>query len=446
MRIQVKKVNSMQGSVLCVTLLSGTVLAILLGSYLSMVGTHSLTVERSQSWNTALVVAEGGVEEAMAHLNSGVTTHTLGTNSWVDAGGGNYAKTNWLGDSYSAVNIQIAPAVTNECPVILSTAYVPGPIGGPALSRTVRVETKVRINPALKGAMVVTTTLDWSGLGITTDSFDSSNTNYSTAGMYDPAKARDHGDVSTLLSTDGAIKLGNGTVKGTVHTGPGGTEGVTATLGSGGSVGDSAWVNNKKTGWEDGHFADDETRRIDDVTLPPLTWIPALQGNYNIGGVGKFQYKLNSSSPWSIQNLNGSIYVAEKGVVLYVSSSFKIPSGGQIYIAPGASLTVYVGAATADIGGQGIVNATGMAGSFTYDGLPSNTYINFGGNAAFVGSIYAPEAYFVLGGGGSTTYDFIGRSVTQSVKMNGHYNFHYDEALPLAPTFDGYAAMSWAEL
>src|SRR6266481_814779 len=309
MRIQYKKLKSVQGSVLCVTLLSAAVLAILLGSYLSMVQTHTLSVERSQSWNTALVVAEGGVEEAMAHLNSGVTTNNLETNSWVSLGNGNYVKTNSVGNSYSVVTIEIAPAVTNANPVIVSTAYVPGPITTPALSRTVRVETKMRINPALKGAMVVTSTLDWSGQGCTSDSFDSSNTNYSTGGTYDPAKARDHGDISTLSSADRAINIGNGQVKGMVHTGPGGMQDVTATIGSGGSVGDSDWASNKKTGWEDGHFADDETRRLDDVKLPDVSWTGPLKGNYNVPGLGKFQYKLNDSSPWLITDLNGSIYV-----------------------------------------------------------------------------------------------------------------------------------------
>jgi len=446
MKFQSGKISSVQGSVLCVTLLSAAVLAILLGSYLSMVGTHSLSVERSQSWNTAMVVAEGGVEEALAHLNSGVTTNTLATNSWVDLGNGNYVKTNTVGDSYSVVTIQMSPAVTNADPVILSTAYVPGPISTPALSRTVRVDTKMRINPALKGAMVVTSTMDWSGQGCASDSFDSSNTNYSTGGMYDPAKARDHGDISTLSSADGAINIGNGNVKGMVHTGPGGTQGVTALVGSGGSVGDDEWVDDNKTGWDDGHFADDETRRIDEVKLPNLTWLPAVKGNYSVPGTGNFQYYLGNLSPWSISDLNGSIYVAAKDVVLYVSGSFKIPSSGQIYIAPGASLTIYVESPTANVGGQGIVNATGIAGNFNYYGLPSNTAINFGANASFVGNIYAPEAFFVLGGGGSTIYDFVGRSVTKSVKMNGHYHFHYDEALPLSPTFDGYAAMAWNEL
>ena len=47
----------------------------------------------------------------------------------------------------------------------------------------------------------------------------------------------------------------------------------------------------------------------------------------------------------------------------------------------------------ANVVGSGIANATGLAQNFAYYGLSANTYINFGDNPAFVGSIYAPEAY-----------------------------------------------------
>lgn len=446
MRTQWTRHNSTQGSVLWVTLLWATILAVLLGSYLQVVQTHSASVARSQAWNKAMIVAEAGVEEAMAFLNSGVTTNNLATNSWASLGGGNFGKISSLGDSYSAVIIQIPPAVTNLDPVILAIAHVPGPLSKPELKRIVRVETKPRINAGIAGAMVVKTTIDWTGQGVTTDSFDSSNTNYSTGGLYDPAKARDHGDISTLSIAAGAINVANGQVKGTVHTGVGGVRDVTAVIGSGGAVGDFAWISNKKAGWETDHFADDETATLKDVTLPAVSWLPATKGSYKISGItGKFQYYLDNSASWSIANLGGSVYVSTTNVVLYVSNTLVVPSGGQIYIAPGASLTMYAGAATASVGGQGIVNATGLANNFHYYGLPSNTYINFGANASFVGCIYAPEAYFALGGGGSTSYDFIGRSVTLSVKMNGHYNFHYDESAPLDPTVSGYAAMSWNE-
>jgi hypothetical protein len=447
MKIKNTKRKSVQGTVLCVTLLTAGVLGLLMGSYLTLVETECRTVGRSQCWNDAIVVAESGIEEGMAHLNSGVTTNNLATNSWVSRGGGNYAKTNTVGNGYSVVTIQTAPAVTNAYPVILSTAHVPGPLSGPELTRTVRVETKPKANVAVPGAMVVLTTLNWTGSGCTSDSFNSSDTNYSTGGMYDPTKAEAHGDITTLSTNAGAINLANGTVKGTVHTAPGGQQDVTATLGSGASVGDMAWVNSKKAGWEAGHFMADETTPVPDASLPSLNWFPAKSGNYKISGLkGNFNYSLDNSSSWQITDLSGSIYVSAPNVVLYVDNSFNIPSGSQIYIAPGASLTVYCGAATANIGGQGVVNMTGIAGNFNFYGLPSNTYINFGANANFVGYIYAPEAYFALGGGGSTPYDFVGRSVTQSVKMNGHYNFHYDEAPQPAPTFSGYAAMSWNEL
>jgi len=52
-----------------------------------------------------------------------------------------------------------------------------------------------------------------------------------------------------------------------------------------------------------------------------------------------------------------------------------------------------------------------------------------GANANFVGAIWAPQADFTLGGGGNNTYDFIGAVVTRSVKLNGHFNFHFDENL-----------------
>jgi hypothetical protein len=97
------------------------------------------------------------------------------------------------------------------------------------------------------------------------------------------------------------------------------------------------------------------------------------------------------------------------------------------------------------LGGLGLNNMNGNAGSFYYFGLPVNTSVTFGGNASFTGCIYAPEAAFQLGGGGSNTYDFIGSSVTKSVKMNGKFNFHYDEALRNNGMARGYIPTNWKE-
>ena len=88
----------------------------------------------------------------------------------------------------------------------------------------------------------------------------------------------------------------------------------------------------------------------------------------------------------------------------------------------------------------------GNAANLAYYGLPSNTTLSFTGNASFTGTIYAPEADFKLGGGGNNTYDFVGASVTSSVTMNGHFNFHYDENLNKAGPVLGYVARAWVEL
>src|SRR6185436_15612479 len=142
MKIHTRTSKLSQGSVLIVTLSMTTILAVMIGSYLCLLRTQYLSVARAQYWNNALAVAEAGVEEAMAHLNSVVTTTNLATNTWVSLGSGTVSKTNFLGTSYSAITIQIPPAVTNPYPVIISTAYVPGPISGPTLTRKVQLTTR----------------------------------------------------------------------------------------------------------------------------------------------------------------------------------------------------------------------------------------------------------------------------------------------------------------
>src|SRR5215831_6006417 len=77
-----------RGSALVVTLLTCAIVGTLVGSYLYLIGTQNLSVARSQNWHQALVVAEGGVDEAMALLNSGVQSPNFAIFPWTSAGGG----------------------------------------------------------------------------------------------------------------------------------------------------------------------------------------------------------------------------------------------------------------------------------------------------------------------------------------------------------------------
>ena len=92
------------------------------------------------------------------------------------------------------------------------------------------------------------------------------------------------------------------------------------------------------------------------------------------------------------------------------------------------------------------MNSDGLAQNFGYWGLPSNTSLTFSGNAKFTGTIYAPNADFTLNGSGDNIIDFIGASISKTVTLNGHFNFHYDEALKAIGPFRGYIVSSWNEM
>src|SRR5438876_2050002 len=111
MNIYLHKNNRTHASVLVVTMLVCGILGIIMASYLGMVKTQQYSVARAQSWNQALVVAEAGVEDALALLNAtGATTNNAylaaATNApWTqraDLGAGIYSASNSLPDGSGA--------------------------------------------------------------------------------------------------------------------------------------------------------------------------------------------------------------------------------------------------------------------------------------------------------------------------------------------------------
>jgi hypothetical protein len=111
----------------------------------------------------------------------------------------------------------------------------------------------------------------------------------------------------------------------------------------------------------------------------------------------------------------------------------------------GSKLTMYIASPSFSIGGGGAIDG-GRAANLAYYGLPSNTSISFSGNAAFTGTIYAPDADIRLNGGGNNNYDFVGSCIGKTVTMNGHFMFHYDEDLLTDGPSRGYTATHWSEI
>src|SRR6266446_429423 len=72
MKIRFDRRHQGSASVLVITLLLASILGITLGSYLYWVRTQNLLVAESQTWNSALALAEAGIEEGLAQINVNV--------------------------------------------------------------------------------------------------------------------------------------------------------------------------------------------------------------------------------------------------------------------------------------------------------------------------------------------------------------------------------------
>jgi hypothetical protein len=411
----------------------GTIMGSALLAYLTLVDNQDRGIRRSEAWNSAIAVAEAGIEEALAH--TWYNQYALGTNDW-NLTNNAYTKSRAL-DSTS----YFLAAISNvQPPVIYCQGFVRIPRSPAYLPpRTVRVV--VGPNTLFKKGMVAKGAIDLSGNNIKTDSFDSGDPAFSTGGQYDPAKTKDNGDVATDSAMVDSLNVWNANIFGHVATGPGGS----VLVGPNGAVGSKAWQTAGNKGIQDGWFADDMNVTFFDIPVPYTTGLNPVAGN--VAGTNYQHVLATGNYIMDDLDLKGNKAICVSGnAVLYVKADFSISGNAFLYIAPGGTLTLYVGGAT-KIAGNGVANAGTCATNFAYYGLPSNTSIDMGGNAAFVGMIYAPNAALSLGGGGaSSDYDFVGASVTASVKLNGHYNFHYDEAVGRNGPTKGCIVTSWREL
>jgi hypothetical protein len=443
-------------NVLMVTLVIAGIIGLVLASYLTLVRSQYTSVVRSQSWNASVALMEAGVEEAMTHLNQNGITN-LHSNGWT-LSGTRYRIERTLGAGYYEVFIDPndnKPIIESEASVPLLTSRNPGDsigfaaLGGIESRHMQYVRRKVRVNTQsdslFSKAMVADGKINLNGNNITTDSFDSADPEYSTSdGLYDPTKRKANGDVATNFDVvdESGINVGNADIFGRVSTGAG----ARVNLGPNGKVGDAAWhAGSGNMGIQPGWISDDMNVDFPVVEPPFGTALPPTGDT--VDGV-TYNYILSSGN-WMISSgsFGGKVLVTGDAT-LYVKESAGVSFTGQdqITITTNASLNLYVGSSTANIGGNGVLNESGNAINFFYHGLPGNTSLSLNGNGEFTGVIYAPNAAFNLNGGGRDETDFIGASITKTVTMNGKFQFHYDENLARIGPGRGYVVTLWEEI
>ncbi len=302
------------------------------------------------------------------------------------------------------------------------------------------------IKSLLANTITVLTNVDFKGNNVTIDSYNSTDSNHSTNGMYYAPTRMAGGDVASLF---GLINIGNANIYGHLETGVNDTN--TPGIGSNGRVGGLNWAG---PGIQPGWWVNDFNMDTPDIQ-PPYTSGWAVTQNPNFPNTSNNKYIIGSSGDYIINGdltlkNNETIFVSNGTNRLYVTGNISMQSqnSSTITLASGASLEIFVGT----VSGPPVnatfttINNSGKDDLFKIFGLPSLKTMSWNGNASFTGVVYAPEAYFTLGGGGSSTYDFQGAITVGSLKMNGSFTLHFDENLKKFGPASGYAVTSWREL
>jgi choice-of-anchor A domain-containing protein len=407
---------------------------------------ESVLVDRSHDWNSAMILAEAGIEEGMALVNnSGWPNNTT------------YSSDGW---TYSAADNVFSITRTLRSAIGSYTVYVTNRLGGPTIlsvGNAISNDSGLNSNSVRRAVLITTTTsnpflgaltmqkgVDMHSQNITVDSYDSTDPYhsywpgypnglgygvYTNTGSTANSVRKANGNVATDGTVVGVISVGNGQIYGIVNTGPGGT----TQLGSQGSVGDISWVDSGTQGIKSGYSRDDMNVVFTDVTLPSTNWT-ALANNTSITNSGNY----------SMNQITGNMTISATNVTLYLTNGINFSGNRTLNITSNASVTIYAGG-TIDDGGNGLINNSSQHPSqLVVWGLPSLTSITLHGNGAFWGAVYAPEAVVNFKGAGNSG-GFYGALMAYSITLTGNSTFSYDESLK--NLFGGtWVVNSWKEV
>jgi len=151
------------------------------------------------------------------------------------------------------------------------------------------------------------------------------------------------------------------------------------------------------------------------------------------------------SGDYYAESLEGTVYVTGQAR-LVLPNGLSMNGNDQFVLSPSGSISVYAGGTSVTVGGNGVLNPSGFAGNFILYCAPSVTDFTLNGNGEFTGVVVAPNADVAMNGGGNSDQDFIGSLMANSIRLNGHFKFHYDEALSRMPANGRFLITAWDEI
>lgn len=462
--------SPVRGSALIVALVIAIIIAISLVSYIRLSNNSLKQAHRSFYSNSAMNLAEVGLEEAIACFNQ-LDTAATPADAWTgwtmnttpfNAGSSPntpYTTKNFTGftpgpNANASVKVYVhyydgttgVVPVVPASPVIVARSSIMQADGSPPITKY--IEVTLRKRSLFANGLVARENVSWVGHP-SADSWDSDPENDGTHVAYSAALRTAN---AVVASVSGNIGLASGEVWGYTKTGEFGSS-------TGGSVHPL------------GTSTDDPTRRTNDfnATFPnPTVPTPATYNTVSsnvtssktfpggtdvaitVGGVLTYYYVFNPGIGISLAGPDTLSIQAGKNVVFLLNNHsgaecISITGNSGFDVNAGSSLNVYTNG-NVKIAGKGMANDNNNPASTMFWGThTSSQTIDISGNGQLTAVVYAPNAIVDLNGGGTSGL-MCGAVVGKTITMNGGTEFHYDDALSRLTTGNPYGISKWREL
>ncbi len=430
-----------RGAVLIVALMLMAVIALMLGSYLSLNLNSTRQAQRSFYGIAALNLVEAGAEEAVWSFNRASAGQTDAWTGWSDDGLAAWRKFSGFDfTKHTAGSVQVYTTHqkpgSGAQPRILAQASVNPPDGAPL---TRMIEITLRRRSFFAGGLVAKNTVTFSGTNASVDSWDSDpDDDPATAAVpYAAAVRRDGGSVASGSVDNHAVLLNHASIWGYVSTGGG------APL-----VGTQGSIRGANTPAD----VQIDSRRVAtdfNADFPPV--FNPEHGTHLLT-VGNTLGTLGETTVWRIASisLNGNKTLTILGHVTLILTAgpgvnaLDVTGNATILIPAGSSLKVYT-EGNVKIAGKGIGNVNARPSSFQLFGTSQSAGgqdFQIAGNGALKGVVYAPHGDVKINGNG----DVMGSVVADRITLVGNAAFHYDESLARSGDNTPFGIVKWREI
>lgn len=433
-----------RGSLLIVAMLLSAVIAIALGSYISL-STNSLKLANRTFYNNAAMnLAETGIEETLWSFNQATSGVALST-AWYgwDTSDGVTAKRIFKNFDFGANTTGYVKVYLNNynpasgvqpIAVAKTTIVLPGNVA--PVEKYIEVQLRRRSMFAM--GLVAKRQLTFNGNRASVDSWNSDpDKNSATASIpYSIAVANDHGSVGSTSVAVGSVAVNNADIWGFASVGSSGTSGLS--VGTNGTV---AAFGNPPGTIDSTRVATDFTANFEDVTNPTtgiaLGAVGATLGSAGVTATYRYAGTINSSL--TVFGNTTLILTAAAG-----TQAINLTGLDMLTIAPGATLTIYT-AGDIKVAGNGILNTNTQPISLQIYGTSTSAVpqdIDIVGNGDLEAVVYAPNGDLTIRGNGNVMGSMVGNNIT----VVGDAAFHYDESLADFGANNPYGIVKWREL